>query len=242
VTRAKNINSKGTPVAALPSFACRANSALSELEQIVSDHERQLDRSISLGAEEFLKAEKAIDELRHAEYKLQQRSPPISFESAKCYEKGHSWLLSVSDGVDHADALLWQFTTRHEDTSGNLAIGSRQLWPPTARAMTKTRSRLTPKRGLFHQTGEIEFGGCKHDISELREMHRNWAIKELNTKMSQNHLSTWEKSLMGMAITRSAGDGPAILRPPPAVGDESGEFALGSDSEDEDQAQGSSRH
>lgn len=101
---------------AISIYAAQTSVALTELLNIVESHQRSKSIDPELDDETFSKAEKAIDTIRHTNYKLHQRTKLIpqcalvdmGLESA--YRQGQSWLLSASKGTDYADAVLWHFT------------------------------------------------------------------------------------------------------------------------------------
>jgi hypothetical protein len=224
---------------AISIYAAQTSVALTELINIVESHQRSKSIIPELDDETFSKAEKAIDTIRHTNYKLHQRTqdiPKSSFvdmglESA--YQKGQSWLLSASKGTDYADALLWQFTNQHTDREGPGALrggGSRKLWPPTARTMKQPREYLHPPRKWLGER-KVEFEDCTHTLDELKK----------------GGMKQWESDIISRAVEKSEGTVPALntgVSSRDASMVEEGElYALGSDDGEEENeiVSGSSR-
>jgi hypothetical protein len=228
-----------TPSDAISIYAAQTSVALTELFNIVESHQHTKCINPELDDEIFSKAEKAIDTIRHTNYKLHQRTqdiPKSSFvdmglESA--YQKGQSWLLSASKGTDYADALLWQFTNQDTSREGpdvSRPGGSRKLWPPTARTMKKTRGYLNPPAKWLKER-KVKFEDCTHTLEELKEVHREWAVKRLN----QGGMDEWERNIIGKAIERSGGTVPTMTTDGDnSVAEEEGLYALGSDEGEEE--------
>jgi hypothetical protein len=109
---------------AISIYAAQTSVALTELNNIVHTHQQTKSINPELDDETFSKAEKAIDTIRHTNFKLHQRTKLIPQSSLvdmgleSAYQKGQSWLLSASKGTDYADALLWQFTNQHTNREG----------------------------------------------------------------------------------------------------------------------------
>jgi hypothetical protein len=225
---------------AISIHAAQTSVALTELLNIVDSHQQTKSSNPELDHETFSKAEKAIDTIRHTNYKLHQRTKLIpqcslvdmGLEST--YQKGQSWLLSASKGTDYADALLWQFTNQDTSREGPGAPrrgGSRKLWPPTARTMKQTRGYLNPP-GKWLGERKVEFEDCTHTLEELKEVHREWAVKRLN----QGGMEEWERDLIGGAVERSGAAVPAITTDADnSVAEEEGLYALGFDDGDEEE-------
>ena len=223
--------------------AARVNAALTELSDIINSHHPSVTKEMD--KDTFLRAETAVDTLRHTHLKLHQRSflfpgrSMVDMGLASAYQKGQSYLLSVS-GTDHADALLWQFTNRHL-TRGNPGLsevivpgGSRQLWPPTSRTIAQTRSFLNPRRTWFGKQ-EIGFEGCRHSVKDLKGIHRDWAIKELME--TEDGMNDWERSLIIAAIVKSGGTipyngGSEAVR---SAAEEEELYGIGSDEDDDEE-------
>jgi len=222
--------------------AARVNAALTELSDIIMLHHPPFAREMDDAT--FLRAEKAVDTLRHTHLKLHQRSLLFPGQSmvdmglASAYQKGQSYLLSVS-GKNHADAVLWQFTNRHL-TRGNPGLsevigpgGSRQLWPPTSRTMAQTRSFLNPRKTWLGKQ-EIEFDGCRHSVKDLKEIHRDWAIKELME--TEDGMNDWERALIIAAIVKSGGTIPynGGVKAVRSAAEEEELYGIGSDEDDDE--------
>jgi hypothetical protein len=255
VERYQASQTNGTLPDAISILAARTAVALTELSNIVNSHQQTRTINPELDDETFLKAEKAIDMIRHTNYKLHQRillMPQCSFVDMgldSAYQKGQSWLLSASKGTDHADALLWQFTNQDTTREGPGVSGfirqngSRKLWPPTARTMKHTREYLNPPRRWFGK-GEVEFDDCTHTLEELKEIHRDWAIEELQ----KGGMNDWESDIISRAVEKSGGTVPTLNTgvsslDASVVVEEEDLYALGSDdAEEEDEiVSGSSR-
>jgi hypothetical protein len=225
---------------AISIYAARTSVALTDLLNVVESHQRSKSINPELGDETFSKAEKAIDTIRHTNYKLHQRTQHIHKSSLvdmgleSAYQKGQSWLLSASKGTDYADALLWQFTNQHTNREGPGAPrggGSRKLWPPTARTMKQTRGYLHPPRKWLGER-TVEFEDCTHTLDDLKEVHRDWAVKELKRGV----MNEWERDLIGKAVERSRGAVPTITtHGENSVAEEEGLYALGFDDGDEEE-------
>jgi len=241
----------GTIADAISIYAARTSVALTELNNIVESHQRTKCIHPGLDDETFTKAEKAIDMIRHTQFKLHQRAqimpqfPLVEMDLESAYQKGQSWLLSASQGTDYADALLWQFTNQNTSREGPGAPrggGSRRLWPPTARTMKQTRGYLNPPRKWLGER-EVEFEDCTHTLEDLKEIHREWA----NEEVKRGEMSEWERDIIGKAVERSGGTVPALNTGMSTcdgvVEEEEGLYALGSDDgeEEEDIGLGSSR-
>jgi hypothetical protein len=223
---------------AISIYAAQTSVASTELNNIVHTHQQTKSIRPGLDDETFSKAEKAIDTIRHTNYKLHQRTqhiPKSSFVDMglqSAYQKGQSWLLSASKGTDYADALLWQFTNQHTNREGpgvSRGGGSRKLWPPTARTMKQTREYLHPPRKWLGGR-KVEFEDCTHTLEELKEMHCDWAMESL----AEGGMNEWERAIIGKAVEKSGGTLPAMDRDGEATaGEEEVLFALGSDDGEE---------
>jgi hypothetical protein len=240
VERYQNSQRAHTLADAISIYAAQTSVALTELNNIVESHQHTKSINPELDDKTFSKAEKAIDTIRHTNYKLHQRTqdiPKSSFvdmglESA--YQKGQSWLLSASKGTDYADALLWQFTNQHTNREGPGAPrggGSRKLWPPTARTTRQTRGYLHPPRKWLGER-KVEFEDCTHTLDDLKEVHRDWAVKE----SKRGVMNEWERDLIGKAVERSGGTVPTMTTDADnSVAEEEGLYALGSDDGEEEE-------
>jgi hypothetical protein len=236
---------------AISIYAAQTSVALTELLNIVESHQRSKSIIPELDDETFSKAEKAIDTIRHTIYKLHQRTqhiPKSSFVDMgleSVFQKGQSWLLSASKGTDYADALLWQFTNQHttlESPDAPRVGGSTKRWPPTARTMNQTREYLNPP-GKWFKKSEVEFDDCTHTLEELKAIHRDWAIEELQ----KGEMKQWESDIISRAVEKSGGNVPAlntgVSSRNASLVEEEELYALGSDDgEEEDEiVSGSSR-
>jgi len=244
VERYNNSRKADTRPDAISIYAAQTSVALTELYDIVESHQQTKSINPEMDDETFSKAEQAIDTTRHVNYKLHQRtllipqcsSVDMGLESA--YQKGQSWLLSVSKGTDYADALLWQYTNQHTNrTDPRLSRaddGSKQLWPPTFRTMKQTRGYLDPPAKWLKQR-KVEFEDCTHTLDELKEIHRERAVERLK----RGGMNEWERYLIGRAVERSGGSVPAIDTGvdtrEATVAEEEGLFAIGSDDSDEEE-------
>jgi len=242
----------GTIADGISIYAAHTSVALAELNSIVESHQRTRCIHPGLDDETFEKAEKAIDMIRHTQFKLHQRAqfmpqfPLVDMGLESAYQKGQSWLLTASQGTDYADALLWQYTNQHTNREGPGVSdgkgGSRQLWPPAARTMNQTREYLNPPRKWLGER-KVEFENCTHTLEDMKEIHREWAIEEVK----RGEMSEWERDIIGKAVERSGVTGPAlntgVATCDGLVEEETGLYALGSDDgeEEEDVGLGSSR-
>lgn len=216
--------------------------ALTELKEIVHSHQDIKSIRPALDDKTFLKAEEAIDELRHTHLKLHQRKndlPQTGFVDmglVSAYQKGQSWLLDVSPGTDHADSLLWQFTNQNMIRDGPGVSsriregGSRQLWPPTARTMKQTRGYLDPPRKWIGER-EVDFGNHEHTLGELKEYHRDRAISHLQRR--RGGMTEWERGFIERAVEKSGGVLPTYTEDESVAAEEEGIYAIGSDDGDE---------
>jgi hypothetical protein len=239
VERYQNSQRAHTLADAISIYAAQTSVALTELLNIVESHQHTKSINPELDDETFSKAGKAIDTIRHTNYKLHRRTQHIHKSSLvdmgleSAYQKGQSWLLSASKGTDYADALLWQFTNQHTDREGpgvSGVGGSRSIWPPTARTMRQTREYLNPP-GKWFKKREVEFEDCTHTLEELKEEHREWAVKRLN----QGGIDEWERDLIGRAVERSGGTVPTMTTDGDnSVAEAEGLYALGSDDGEEE--------
>jgi len=244
VERYENAQRAETRPDAISIYAAQTSVALTELYNIVDSHQQAKSSNPELDDKAFSKAENAIDMIRHTYYKLHQRTlfiprcSSVDMGLESIYQKGQSWLLSVSMGTNHADALLWQYTNQHTNRGdprlSRADDGSKQLWPPTARTMKQTRGYLNPPAKWFRER-EVEFEDCTHTLVGLKEVHRERAVEGLK----RGGMNEWERDLIGRAIERSGGSVPAIgsgvKSGDAAVAEEEGLFAIESDDSDEEE-------
>jgi hypothetical protein len=227
---------------AISIYAAQTSVASTELNNIVHTHQQTKSIRPGLDDETFSKAEKAIDTIRHTNYKLHQRTqhiPESSFVDMglqSAYQKGQSWLLSASKGTDYADALLWQFTNQHTNREGpgvSRPGGSRKIWPPTARTMEQTRGYLNPP-GKWLGERKVEFEDCTHTLEELKETHRESAVERL----AKGGINEWERKIITRAVERSGvvpAIGTGVETREAKVAEEEGLYALGSDDGEEEE-------
>lgn len=108
--------------------------------------------------------------------------------------------------------------------------------------MKQTREYLNPRRKWLGER-KVEFEDCTHTLEELKEVHRDWAIEELQ----KGEMKQWESDIISRAVEKSGGTVPALntgMSSRDALMVEEEElYALGSDDgEEEDEiVSGSSR-